>query len=115
MTQYTSSIDFIGLVVFNESCLGVFAILSKDQMLELAFAYLITAALIVGLFFLALRNQKQGWRKNRGAWWELQTAGTGTEFEATPDLSLQQLGNHLRTEHVLAGQHQPEMEPALSR
>jgi hypothetical protein len=41
-------------------------------MLQLTCAYLVAAAMIAGLFFLALRNQKQGWRRHRGVWWQLQ-------------------------------------------
>ncbi len=42
-------------------------------MLQLTCAYLVAAAMIAGLFFLALRNHKEGWRRHRGVWWQLQS------------------------------------------
>jgi hypothetical protein len=54
----------------------------KNRMLELSLAYLIAAVLIVGLALLAVRNRKQGWRKNRGAWWEAQSTAAVAAFQS---------------------------------
>jgi len=41
-------------------------------MMQLSFAYLCAAGLIAVLVLLALRNRKQGWRRRRGVWLEVE-------------------------------------------
>jgi hypothetical protein len=94
-------------------------------MLELAFAYLTAGALITGLFFMARRNQKQGWRRDRGVWWDVQTAATVTAYEPRQAPPLQHLGDLVCLQQSLAHLDQaasmetvgvrPEPKTALSR
>ncbi|MGA3185492.1 MAG: hypothetical protein ABSF22_00145 [Bryobacteraceae bacterium] len=82
-------------------------------MLELVFAYSAAAALIAGMLLLALRNQKQGWRRHRGAWFEARETVAVAAFEAKPQPPLQHLGDLVRLQQSLAhpGQTAPVEVP----
>jgi hypothetical protein len=73
-------------------------------MLELSFAYLVAAALIGGLFLLAVQNQKQGWRKQRSGLGEIQAAAALASFETKADPALQHLSDLVRLQQSLAAE-----------
>ena len=82
-------------------------------MLELSFAYLISAALIAGLVFLAVRNRNQGWRKQRGVWQEVQATAAIAAFEASKAAApLEHFNDLVRLRQSLA--HDTERVPVES-
>ena len=88
----------------------------EKRMLELAFAYLIAAVLIVGLVLLAVRNRKQGWRKNRGAWWEAQsTAAIATVQIHKTEAPLEHFNDLVRLQQSLAQDSEPAPVESLKR
>lgn len=60
--------------------------------MQLSFAYLLAAGLIATLFLLARRNRRQGWRRQRGVWLQVQAEAALRTVEApsagapSPDL-----------------------------
>ncbi len=88
--------------------------------MELLLAYLFAAALIGGLVVLARRNQRQGWRKERRSWFEVQSAAAvqafgRTEVESAPGGPLQHLADLSRLQEALTADgatNQPEAVPA---
>jgi hypothetical protein len=75
--------------------------------------YLIAAVMIAGLVLLAIRNRQQGWRKNRGAWWETQSTAAVAAFEARVDAPIVEHFNDLvRLQRSLA--HDAETVPVAS-
>lgn len=83
-------------------------------MLELSFAYLVAAAFIAGLFFLAIGNRRQGWRKRRAVWWEAQAKAASAVFEAMHDAPLQHLDDLSRLQNSLTHQKRPVPEEHLT-
>lgn len=79
-------------------------------MLELTCACLVAAAMIAGLFFLALRNQKQGWRRHRGEWWQLQST---PPVEA--DVPIEHFSDLMRLQQSLALEQQTAQREHLTR
>jgi len=85
-------------------------------------AYLAAAALIGTLVFLALRNQKQGWRKQRVSWVEARSnaalrAFTIPDKRILSEQPLQHVGdlNRLREALTVHGEPQsPEKETIKS-
>jgi hypothetical protein len=73
-------------------------------MLELSGAYLIAAALIGGLIFLARRNQKQGWRRPRRAMWEASSQAARTSNDAWVDVPIEHFSDLLRLQQSLAAE-----------
>jgi hypothetical protein len=51
-------------------------------MMQLSFAYLAAAAVILTLVLLASRNRRQGWRRQRGVWLDAQARAALRTFEA---------------------------------
>jgi hypothetical protein len=81
-------------------------------MLELSFAYLISAALIAGLVFLAIGNRKQGWQKERGVWQEVQATAAIAAFETRAEAPLVHFNDLVRLQQSLA--HDSEGVPVES-
>lgn len=86
--------------------------------MELSLAYLSAAGLIATLFLLARRNRKQGWRKPRPVWSELQAIAAVRAFEAKGDPSrpietLQHLGDLDRLRQSLVAHGKPQPPEAL--
>jgi len=82
-------------------------------MLELSVAYLTAATLIGGLFFLARRNQKQGWRKQRGAWGEVPSIEAPAVVETRFQSPLEHFSDLKRLQHALAMEKQVVQEEQL--
>jgi hypothetical protein len=51
-------------------------------MIELLLAYSVAAALISVLVVMARRNRRQGWRKRRGQWVDVELSAATRAFEA---------------------------------
>ncbi len=51
-------------------------------MIELLLAYSVAAALISVLVVMAKRNRRQGWRKQRGQWVDVELSAATRAFEA---------------------------------
>jgi len=51
-------------------------------MMQLSFAYLFAAGLVATLFLLSRRNRKQGWRRQRGVWLQVQAEAALRTVEA---------------------------------
>lgn len=87
--------------------------------MELSLAYLFAAALIGGLILLARRNQRQGWRKERRSWFEVQSATAVQAFgrreaESAPTGPLQHLADLARLQEALTSEgatKRPEAVP----
>jgi heme/copper-type cytochrome/quinol oxidase subunit 1 len=77
----------------------------KAHMFVLPFAAAIAAAMIAGLFLLALRNQKQGWRRQRGAPWQVQRTAVAA-LVSSPDPVLRHIADLTRLQQSLAEQSQ---------
>lgn len=84
-------------------------------MLELAFAYLIGTALIGGLFVLALRNRKQGWRKVRLVWGQLPPAAAVPSTAAPAEVPVEHLNDLVRLQQALAAEHEKTQKEQLVR
>ncbi len=88
-------------------------------MLELAFAYLIATALIGGLFVMALRNRKQGWRKLRLVWGEPPTAAAVTSSvtatAAPSEVPVEHFSDLARLQQALTAEHEKAQKEQLVR
>jgi hypothetical protein len=76
-------------------------------MFVLPIAYAVAAASIAGLFLLALRNQKQGWRRQRGAPWQAREPAVVVASDSIVDLRLRHLADLIRLQQSLAELSQP--------
>jgi hypothetical protein len=74
--------------------------------MELSVGYLVAAILTGGLLFLALRNQKQGWRKPCGDWAQVQSEVAITSVEYRVDSSLQHSNDLTRLQQSIARENQ---------
>jgi hypothetical protein len=76
---------------------------------ELFLATLTAAALIGTMFAFAVRNRKQGWRKQRGPWFDVQPTVVMVEAEAKPQElpPLRHIGDLNRLHDVLSRDTQP--------
>jgi hypothetical protein len=89
---------------------------------DTSLAYLAAVALIGALVFLAKRNQKQGWRRQRISWVEAQSNAAARAFtvpdkQIMSDQPLQHLGdlNRLRESLTVHGEPQaPQKETIKS-
>jgi len=75
-------------------------------MLELSTAWLAAAALIGSLFFLARRNQKQGWRRPRHQWWQAQSDAAAASFAAKDNPVLEHFSDLARLQQALVNENQ---------
>jgi len=75
-------------------------------MLELSAAWLAAAALIGTLFFLALRNQKQGWQRPRYEWWQAQSDAAAASIAAKDNAVLEHFSDLARLQQSLANENQ---------
>jgi hypothetical protein len=71
-------------------------------MLELSLAYLAAAVLIGGLLYLAVRNHKRGWRKQRNVWGEAQSAAALASIERQVDPPVEHFSDLARLQNALA-------------
>ena len=78
--------------------------------MQLSFAYLLAAALICVLLLLARRNRRQGWRRQRGVWLQVQAEAALRTVE-TPSAAAPAFG-HLgdlgRLHQALVAQGAPQ-------
>jgi len=87
---------------------------------DLALAYLFAGAVIVLLLFFAKQNQKQGWKKRRGSWYESRATAAMQPFTASaePAVSnavLHHIGDLSRLRSALAVHGEPTRpEPAVA-
>jgi hypothetical protein len=73
--------------------------------MELSVGYLVAAILTGGLLFLALRNQKQGWRKPSGDLAQTQSEAAVTSVESGLDSSLQHSNDLTRLQRSVAAEN----------
>jgi hypothetical protein len=95
-------------------------------MMQLSFAYLLAAGLISALLLLARRNRRQGWRRQRGVWLQVQAeaalrtveaAGTGAPAPRLDDFGhLEDLGrlHQALVDRGVAQAPAPEEKPLKS-
>ena len=83
-------------------------------MLELAFAYLIATALIGGLFVLAIRNRKQGWRRVRLVWGQPPTAAAVPSTAAPAD-PVEHFSDLARLQQALSAEHEKAQKEQVVR
>jgi hypothetical protein len=76
-------------------------------MFVLPLACAVAAALIACLFLLALRNQKQGWRRQRAALWQAREPVVVVASDSIVDLRLRHLADLTRLQQSLAELSQP--------
>lgn len=77
--------------------------------MQLSLAYLVATGLIAGLVLLARRNQKQGWRRRRGVWLEVQAEAALRTVEAPSTAQpLQHLGDLGRLNESLVAHGAPQ-------
>jgi hypothetical protein len=82
-------------------------------MLELSAAYLVAAALIGGLLFLAIRNHKQGWRKQRHVWGQTRSTAAIQSLQPEVELTLEHFSDLARLQQSLAGETQVAQKEQL--
>jgi hypothetical protein len=71
-------------------------------MMELSLAYLAAAVLIGGLLYLAERNHKRGWRRQRNVWGQAQVSAAVASIDARIDTPVEHFSDLARLQHALA-------------
>jgi hypothetical protein len=84
-------------------------------MLELAFAYLTATALIGGLFVMALRNRKQGWRKVRLVWGQPPLVAAVPSTAAPAEVPVEHFSDLARLQQALTAEHEKAQKEQLVR
>jgi hypothetical protein len=84
-------------------------------MLDLSLAYLAAAVLIGVLLYLAERNHKRGWRRQRNVWGNPQVSAALATIESRVEPSLEHFGDLTRLQHALATESKVALREQLAR
>lgn len=83
-------------------------------MWELSVAYLAAAALIGVLLFLARRNRKQGWHRERNVWWQAESYAALASFAPRVNPPLEHFSDLARLQRALATEDQATRKEQLT-
>jgi hypothetical protein len=83
-------------------------------MMELTLAYLAAAVLIGGLLYLAERNHKRGWRKQRDVWGQIEASSSHTSIEPRVELALEHFNDLARLRRSLASENESVRKEQLT-